>query len=297
MRLNIDLTGYCNYSCKMCGIQNNKLLNKKQIEKRKRYIKEFKELYGTDNIVVVSGGEPLYNQHIIDFYKFLNNERLNSMMITNGVFLKDKFEYINFIDKLVIGLDGFRETYKYIRNTTDKAYNKVIEGIEYSMKKIKRPLISINCTLQKSNIDEFSEFVDYYKNKVDKITVNVIQEWGGLSNFDNSFKTKTEKKKFESILKNNEKYIDGNIYRYIEYVYNKKKAIKHNICNFKDNNITIGYKNCLLPCLGKYKELGINPVSIKNNSIKKTLNSDEYKNMRKRIKNCDLACGVNCSVN
>ena len=99
LRIEFEVTNFCNASCEFCPRFNIKENGNMDFEKYKRFIDDFKKiknsLWITEHFadlnlpVIVFGGygEPLLNTQIFDFIKYAKSRGFGTELITNGLLL------------------------------------------------------------------------------------------------------------------------------------------------------------------------------------------------------------------
>jgi MoaA/NifB/PqqE/SkfB family radical SAM enzyme len=99
----------------------------------------------------VWGTEPLLRQDLPQYLAWAKKLGLRVSLITNGVLLKERLrEIADYLDYLVVSIDGVGETYRKIRGVD--AYREVLQGIEKAVEAgIKT---GINCVLCSYNVKE-----------------------------------------------------------------------------------------------------------------------------------------------
>ncbi|RLI59817.1 MAG: hypothetical protein DRO67_09575, partial [Candidatus Asgardarchaeum californiense] len=137
-----DPANACNYKCIWCNAFDYMHGSvKKQILPEGHLLKlaDFYKEWGTHSTCIAGGGEPLMNPGMPAFLEKLNENGIESGIITNGSLLTD--ELIEIIARTSrwcgISMDAATpETYKKIKGISDgKMFNKVIENIRKLTKK------------------------------------------------------------------------------------------------------------------------------------------------------------------
>jgi len=180
-RINIEPTNYCNLRCIHCPRQIMKRekgfmdfsLFKKIIDECKKYknIKIWLQLLG----------EPLLHPKIIDMIKYAKENNIKEVgVVTNGILLNANLDY------LCISVDAFsKKTYEKIRCGGN--YEVLIGNIKKLFKvkeefKKSKPIISLNFVKMEENIDEFEDFIKFWKPYLkgrDFIKAIEFDTWGG----------------------------------------------------------------------------------------------------------------------
>ncbi|MDR3696842.1 radical SAM protein [Mucilaginibacter sp.] len=120
----------CNCRCVMCDIwkdnKNLKQLTEQDIESLLSSLKKF----GTQQ-VVMSGGEALLNSNFFRLCEILKTADINITLLTTGLTIKKNAdEILQWVDDLIVSLDGDEVLHDAIRNIPG-AFNKLKEGVEY----------------------------------------------------------------------------------------------------------------------------------------------------------------------
>lgn len=118
----------CNCRCVMCDIwkgnHNLKQLDEQDIQGLLSSLKKF----GTQQ-VLMSGGEALLNPHFFRFCEILNKEKIKVSLLSTGLTLKKNASMlVNYVNDIIVSLDGDEETHDRIRNIPG-AFQKMKEGI------------------------------------------------------------------------------------------------------------------------------------------------------------------------
>jgi Fe-coproporphyrin III synthase len=120
----------CNCRCIMCDIwKDNK--NLKQLTENDiiGLLGSLKRL-GTQQ-VLMSGGEALLNPNFFRFCEILQKKNIKVSLLSTGLTLKKNAEQlVNWVNDIIISLDGNEELHNTIRNIPD-AFQKLREGIQH----------------------------------------------------------------------------------------------------------------------------------------------------------------------
>jgi MoaA/NifB/PqqE/SkfB family radical SAM enzyme len=119
----------CNCRCVMCDIwkdnKNLKQLTEADVSGLLISLKQF----GTKQIVM-SGGEALLNTNFFRLCELLKKQKVHITLLSTGLTLKKNAEQIvNWVDDVIVSLDGNESTHDTIRNIPG-AYNKLKEGVQ-----------------------------------------------------------------------------------------------------------------------------------------------------------------------
>ena len=115
------------------------------------------------DILKISGGEITTNQQLLNFIKQIHKQYFSIQILTNGFNLtKDeideykKMKNVNF----QISIDGVTPESNYAKTHNSKITERVLENIEYIIKK--GIGLEINCVLTKYNTDKFLPFLEKF---------------------------------------------------------------------------------------------------------------------------------------
>ena len=152
----------CNCKCVMCDIwKGNKNLKQLTGDDIKSMLSSLKSL-GTKQIVM-SGGEALLNPNFFSLCQLLKKENLSITLLSTGLTIKKNAENIlEWIDELIVSLDGNQETHDTIRNING-AYAKLKEGVQYLKSKNPTFRISARTVIHRLNFRIWPAIIDAAK--------------------------------------------------------------------------------------------------------------------------------------
>ena len=118
----------CNCRCVMCDIwKGNRDLKQLTEDDISGIMSSLKHLRTQQ--VLMSGGEALLNKNFFRLCEILKRENIKVSLLSTGLTLKKNAEQIvEFVDDIIVSLDGDEETHDRIRNIPG-AFNKLKEGI------------------------------------------------------------------------------------------------------------------------------------------------------------------------
>ena len=175
----IELSSNCNMKCIMCphGIESSSKEFIQEImdfDVAKKIINECAEL-GVSSIKFSGRGEAMMHPNIAELVKLAKSLGIIEVMInTNGLLLKNNRTESLLdagTDLIIISIDGStKDTYEKIRIKGN--YDVVTKNVDNLIKlkkhkKLKKPLIRLQFTIMKENVDEFAEFKKQWEDKVD----------------------------------------------------------------------------------------------------------------------------------
>lgn len=172
----LDITNNCNNSCVGCWLHSPMLGEKKlEGEDKKQHISTQKILntisdlkaLKTQTILLSGGGEPFIHPDIKKVVEHIRKNGLREIIITNFnlVSKKDIDKMVELkVNELLISLwAATPETYvKTHPNQTEKSFRKVVENIEYLMKKIRDrnvPKVRLLNVINNRNYHELSDMI------------------------------------------------------------------------------------------------------------------------------------------
>ncbi len=180
----------CNLRCSMCFRSDETLPVEKTTSVPFMSMDTFKIIVdecarvGVPALKVSWRGEPMLNTHFTDMIRYAKSrDILEVTSLTNGTLMDERMsrEIVDAgLDQLVISIDGFtRETYERIR--IGASYDTVISNLENLLDirgKSRKPFIRLQYTESDVNRHETSLFYQYWKKRVDEITISYCQDFG-----------------------------------------------------------------------------------------------------------------------
>lgn len=147
------LTYRCNHNCLYCGADEVKTedLNTETVFS---FIDEISAM-GT-KIISFTGGEPFLRDDIAAILNYCKIKKIYININTNGSLLPDKAQKINWIDRIVLSLDGPRDIHDTIRGKG--SYNEVMEAVKIARDKSWN--IKFTSVLTDMNLDCIESILD-----------------------------------------------------------------------------------------------------------------------------------------
>jgi len=149
--IRFGLTNKCNFNCIFC--HNEGMCKEESIhitilpEDYKFISKVSQEDFGI-NKFILSGGEPLLCNNIIDIAKSIKNLENKVVLITNGFLLENYLELGDIVDEIHVSLGTLNADIHNDRTRTKETLKKVVNSIkEISKRKCK---LKINLVMLKS---------------------------------------------------------------------------------------------------------------------------------------------------
>ncbi len=293
-----DITFKCNARCEFCdvwkmGKQNTKELTTKECLKIIRQIGKAKTW-----AMSFTGGEPLLRPDIGILIKEAKKQGIKVNINTNGALLKKRAEELinSGVDVITVSLDSHKpELHDSIRRFKG-LFKLAEEGIEKVKRKRKgeRPLLMARFTINRKNYKEIEPYMEFWKNKVDKITLQPVYEGFGTSFFhikgkDVEFKEKDKKefmKYFNKLIKKH-KWLNKKYYKEIpNFFFEKEKLRRRYKCFSAYFYLVIDPFGNTFPCGILIKNFG----NLREKSLKEVWNNKAINQFRKIIKNKKNNC-------
>lgn len=174
--LSIFPTLKCDARCKFCHIWGEKgwalqktkehIVEQIDIEVLKQFLED--ALRNTPDQyfwVLLTGGEPLLYNNIVELFRFLRKKRLPVLMFTNGSHANKYAEdIVQNLTAITFSIDGPPEIHNTLRNING-LFEKACDGIERILDMKKRtgsffPMVRINYVISQYNLDSIKEFVE-----------------------------------------------------------------------------------------------------------------------------------------
>lgn len=185
-----ETSNMCNLRCIMCFQSDEALPVLKTTKVPFMTMDTFKKIvdecakYRTPALKLSWRGEPMLNKKFTEMIRYAKTKGiLEVTSLTNGTLMNETIcrEIVDAkMDQLIISIDGFtKETYEKIRVGAD--YDVVINNLKNLISirgKLKKPFIRLQYTESDINRHETPEFYQYWKNRVDEITISYCQDFG-----------------------------------------------------------------------------------------------------------------------
>lgn len=169
--LSHEVNSECNLRCDFCSNWRNDKdeLSKNEvfelIEEAKRFGMLLYNIWGT---------EPLLREGLDQIIDYANEKDLLTSLVTNGVLLKNKIKKIQNLDYLTVSLDGL-SVHEEIR---DVDVDNILEGIEAADER--DVFVGINCVINKRNLSEIPDLIDYCNKNGFPISFEPVYEYGEI---------------------------------------------------------------------------------------------------------------------
>lgn len=157
--IRLEITSKCNLNCAYC--HNAKFLNSKDDMTNEEIKKVISEIKKKNNInkILLTGGEPLLNNGIVDLVKYITSLGIKADMVTNGILLTD--EMIQKLDRA-----GLKRIRLSIDDISMKNKNRSNSNSQFILNKIKKILSLSNievCVHTVVTSDNVEKLFDLYK--------------------------------------------------------------------------------------------------------------------------------------
>jgi len=151
-------TNYCNLSCPFCLAKDFAQSKEMETQQIKQIMKEFKKK-GTV-LWEFCGGEPLLRKDIDELITYSKKLGFVTTIVTNGTFIRKKFDTVKKLDEVLISLDGNEGFHDSVRGKG--VFKEVMESIEMLNKAGIQP--RANAVITKGNYDQ----IDFLTNLTKK---------------------------------------------------------------------------------------------------------------------------------
>ncbi len=139
----------CNCRCLMCDIWKERRTREIGVEEIRRWREEWREL-GVER-VVLSGGEALMHSDLFSLCALLREAGVGITLLSSGLLLaRHAAKIAEFVDDLVVSLDGPRDLHDSIRNVP-RAFDRLAEGIRAVRAAGPAGSVTARCTVQRRN--------------------------------------------------------------------------------------------------------------------------------------------------
>ncbi len=159
--LYLKITSNCNMNCKYCFQLNDK--KNKYIPMLQNYKKLLENAIETYDKVVIFGGEPFLKENLENI-SFLFTFRKKFFFYSNGVFDSMIRKFIidskKTIDKIVISIDGTKNTHNKRRQSSINTFDKITDNIEILLKNSIEIIVQIN--IDSENINNIDNILNYF---------------------------------------------------------------------------------------------------------------------------------------
>ncbi len=187
-----EASNICNLRCSMCFQSDGTLPVEKAAKVPLMPMDTFRKIadecaqYKIPALKLSWRGEPLLNENFIEMLRYAKSKGiLEVSSLTNATLMNEKIcrDIVNArLDQLIISIDGFtKQTYEKIRVGAD--YDVVLSNLKFLIDvrgKSRKPFIRLQYTESDINRHETEEFYEYWKKKIDEVTISYCQEFGSV---------------------------------------------------------------------------------------------------------------------
>lgn len=164
--LDIEPTTVCNLNCPFCF---GPKVKKEEVEIDLQIWKEaffkFKNR-GIKNIVV-SGGEPLMYNRIVELVKYLKSLKFNIVISTHGRYKERLFEIASYCDWISLPIDGITSRTNQAMRTDNYPVSEILATALELKKKYSKLKIKVGTVVTQKNFQEITKIGDLLRDKLD----------------------------------------------------------------------------------------------------------------------------------
>jgi hypothetical protein len=181
----IEVTDICNFSCPGCFRKNN-LEGHKPFEIIKKEVLQSKRMTNCSRICI-SGGEPLMHPDIVEIVRFIHDQRLKPIILSNGEFLSPELA-------LKLRKAGLFQYYLHADNGQNrpgwenKTENEMNQLRQYYVDLVHETggvKCGFNLTIRHSNLDQVQDIVSWYRKNIDRVSHLSLIAFRGIPEFEN----------------------------------------------------------------------------------------------------------------
>lgn len=298
--ITLCLTLHCNIKCQQCAIWRLPEKQELSAEVWKKVIYDLRKWIGPSRVRLV-GGEIFIRKDIIEIIEYAKINDVITDIVSNGTLITESLarDIVNSgLGYLRISMDGIKpETHDRIRGIQG-TYKKAISSIDYLLKASNKSgmKLCIATVICKNNMHELIDLVKFAERKgLDGVIFNPL---GPTVDSDPDWYKKTDlwfddlneineildklivmKKAGAKILNPPQHFKDMKVY------FARPYLLGNNGCRVGVTNLSITCNGDIYTCF-KMPSLG----NIQNTSPEEAWNSERAKEIRKKIKNCDIHC-------
>lgn len=305
--INFQVTNRCPLRCKMCNIPENKKEREElTTEEMKQVVDEVIEWTDDEKYVSFVGGEALVRKEAtLEMIDYCKDKGLHTTLVTSGVLLDDELcqKLVDLgLDRIAFSIDGASaETHNEIRGKD--VYRKATKYLDKMLElRDKKPKVDVNTVIMKQNFQELPRIHEIARRKgVDEIFYQAVvpdntykdranlydsevwineEEEGKLREVMEELK---ELKERHGMINNNERYLD-----LVPAYFTQREE-------FEPGKCLAGYMGLNIDPYGDISICGFGPsINVRDGNIEELWKSEEFRQTRKKIKNCSRPCLMLC---
>ncbi|MFC1666939.1 radical SAM protein [Candidatus Omnitrophota bacterium] len=303
----------CNLQCKKCYFWKHGIKNELTIEECKAFVLYLKDLVQMPFEINLGGGEPLLKEGIFDLSRYCADQGFQPVISTNGTLIDKKMAKRIFesgLHRLSLSLDTMDEKTHDFLTGTKGSYKRVMNAIDCLRKYCNNKVdLNIHSVILEQNIDQIIDLVEWVNNDdiftgisfqalAQPFRTDLVDRWYLES--EHSFLWPKDSKKVTSLIETLIKYKKQKykilnpipqLSIYKGYYENPEKLTGKHDCKFGDyifNVNAFGYIHlcCFMEPIGDIRKI----------NIKDAWYSEESRETRKRMHNCQKSCNniINC---
>lgn len=258
----IEVTDICNLSCPGC-FRKNGYEGHRPLDKIKKEIIQCKKMTNCKRISI-SGGEPLLYPHIKEVVQFITEQKLDSIILTNGDYLTP--ETITELKEA-----GLNEFFIHVdngqnrpgwKNKSEVEMNELRQRYTDMVHEVKGVKCGFNMTIRPSNFNELPEIIKWFRKNIDRLNhisfitirgipteiANSMQIEGQKIDLKNLPETVVSSEEFNILSNDVHKKLDSNLEDIVPSGYLKGTVIKESYKLIA--SVNIGSKNKIYGAIG-----------------------------------------------
>lgn len=305
--VNFQMTNRCPLRCKMCNIPDNKKEKEElTLDEMRNVIDEVVEWSDDEKYVSFVGGEALVRkEETLEMIKYCKEKGLHTTLVTSGVLLDEELcrELVGLdLDRIAFSIDGASaDTHNEIRGkdvygTAIKYLDKILELRD------EKPKVDVNTVIMAQNFRELPEIHEMARRKgADEIFYQAVvpdntyrkkmdlyddEVWIGeeeREELDQAIDELKKLKREHGMINNSRRYLD-----LVPKYFTERE-------DFEPGKCLAGYMGLNIDPYGDISICGFGPnINVRDGRIEELWKSPEFKETRKKIRNCSRPCMMLC---
>lgn len=306
-KLYLELSDRCNLNCTICYRQSwqetPRDLDGKLYE---QLLAEIRQIPTLTTIVLGGIGEPTCAPDFLKIVHDLRDYRL--ILTTNGVRLEQKIleSLTDFVDAVVISIDGLADTFQRIRGVPLEAVTETVGRLQ-ALKKEKGsalPVISLQCVLSKDNMADALDLIELAADlKADSLIFSNLMPQTA-ENRDKILYTRYENGPMKTLFKQMQ---IRSLRRGLQLVLPNNELKTERLCSFiEENAVFISAEGDVIPCyrlshsykefvFGREKQVRKHSFgNLKDQTLMAIWNSRPYEKYREHVLNGRYPSCIDC---